>query len=95
MKSITPAYWIFGTAAAVLAVPFVAMQFTDEVQWTGFDFLVMGMLLFSTALTITKVCKQVQVPGKRFFFIALVLMVFLLIWAELAVGIFGTPFAGN
>ncbi|MCC2589607.1 hypothetical protein [Chryseobacterium sp. MFBS3-17] len=95
MKSITPAYWIFGTAAAVLAVPFVAMQFTDEVQWTGVDFLVMGTLLFITALTITGVWKQVQVPGKRFFFIALVLMVFLLIWAELAVGIFGTPFAGN
>lgn len=90
-----PAYWIFGIAAVVLAVPLAAMQFTAEVQWSGLDFLVMSALLLVVALLIDKVWKRVHVLGKRFFFIAFVLMVFLLIWAELAVGIFGTPFGGK
>jgi len=31
----------------------------------------------------------------RILFIGILVLMFLLIWAELAVGIFGTPFAGN
>jgi hypothetical protein len=31
----------------------------------------------------------------RILIIGLILILFLLVWAELAVGIFGTPFAGS
>ena len=34
--------------AILLLVPLLAMQFTDEVVWTGFDFAVAGALLFGT-----------------------------------------------
>lgn len=37
------AIWML--AAALFLLPLVAMQFTQEVQWTGFDFLVWGVML--------------------------------------------------
>jgi hypothetical protein len=36
--------------ALILLVPLVAMQFTDEVNWTPSDFVVAGVLLFGSAL---------------------------------------------
>ena len=33
--------------AAMLMIPLLAMQFTDAVVWTPFDFTVAGALLFS------------------------------------------------
>ncbi len=86
---------IYLSAAAILAIPLIAMQFTNEVKWEFFDFLIMGVLLFATAFCINFILNKIPERGKRFFFIAISLIVLLLIWAELAVGIFGTPFAGS
>ena len=86
---------IFSITAAILMIPLVAMQFTKEVAWSGSDFLIMGILLSVTAFFVDFILRKVAVNGKRFFYIALALIVFFLIWAELAVGIFGTPFAGS
>ena len=86
---------IFSITAAILMIPLVAMQFTKEVAWSGSDFLIMGILLSVTAFFVDFILRIVAVNGKRFFYIALALIVFFLIWAELAVGIFGTPFAGS
>jgi hypothetical protein len=36
---------LWGGLAAVLCAPLVAMQFTSEVNWTWFDFAMMGGLL--------------------------------------------------
>lgn len=33
-------------AAAILALPAIAMQFTDDVNWTAFDFILLGALMF-------------------------------------------------
>ena len=35
----------WGMAAVVLLLPLVGMQFTSEVNWTGFDFLVAGVMV--------------------------------------------------
>ena len=81
--------------ALLLLIPFIAMQFTNEVKWTGFDFIVMGILLLGAGLLCELVLRKVRRVHYRIALCAGILICLLLIWAELAVGIFGTPFAGS
>ena len=83
------------TVAILLSIPLIAMQFTNEVDWSPFDFVVMGILLLGTGLMCELVMRRVKKTGYRIAIVGAVLIAFLLIWAELAVGIFGTPFAGS
>ena len=93
MKSRIPLIPI--AALSLLLIPLIAMQFTNEVKWSGFDFLIMGVLLLIAGTAIEWVRRKFKNNSKKWLLIAAVVVVFLLIWAELAVGIFGTPFAGN
>ena len=79
----------------LLLIPFVAMQFTDEVQWTRFDFLVAGILLLGTGLLCELVLRKASKIQYRIAICGAILAALVLIWLELAVGIFGTPLAGN
>ena len=83
------------TVAVLLLIPFIAMHFTNEVNWSGFDFAVMGVLLLGTGLLCELVMRKVKNIEHRLAICGAILVVLFLIWAELAVGIFGTPFAGN
>jgi hypothetical protein len=86
---------ILAVVGLLLLVPLVAMQFTNEVNWSGFDFLVMGVLLLGTGLICELVLRKVKKRTSRLVLCLAVLGVFILVWMELAVGIFGTPFAGS
>ena len=86
---------ILTTAAILLSIPYIAMQFTTEVDWNITDFAIMGVLLFGTGLLCELVMRTVKSIDNRILICGAVLFVFFLIWAELAVGIFGTPFAGS
>ena len=79
----------------VLFIPFIAMWFSDEVSWSVADFVVMGVLLFVTALLREFANKIIKKTNNRYLFMAVILLLFLFIWAELAVGLFGTSFAGS
>lgn len=79
----------------LLLIPLIAMQFTEQVKWDLKDFTVMAFLLFTTGLLIDLLFSKVKYAKSRILLIAVVLTIFFLTWAELAVGIFGTPFAGN
>ena len=86
---------ILATAIALLLIPLIAMNFTNDVNWKFFDFLVAGILLIGTGLTLEFILRKIKTLRYRILFgIALFALLFL-IWAELAVGIFGTPFAGS
>ncbi|MBT9392739.1 hypothetical protein KLP40_06150 [Hymenobacter sp. NST-14] len=75
----------------LLAVPLVAMQFTREVSWTFFDFVVMGMLLFGTGLTYELVAARAGATTVYRLGVALgVVAGLLLVWVNLAVGIIGS-----
>lgn len=76
------------TAGFILLVPFVAMQFTNEVNWTLFDFVVAGVLLFVTGLHCELVLRKVTATRFRIVLCGILLATLLLIWAELAVGLF-------
>lgn len=79
----------------LLLIPLVAMQFTNEVNWDSTDFIVMGLLLLGTGGLCELVMRNVETIKNRILICGAVLLAFLLIWAELAVGLFGTPFAGS
>jgi hypothetical protein len=86
---------ILSVTAFLLAIPLVAMQFTNEVDWTLSDFVTAGVLLLSTGLAIELVIRNLKAGALRTIVLVVILLVLFLIWAELAVGIFGTPFAGS
>lgn len=86
---------IISAAMLLLLVPLVAMQFTNEVNWTASDFLVMGILLLGLGLLCELVLRKVKKSSHRILLCLGVFVAFLLVWAELAVGIFGSPFAGS
>jgi len=79
----------------LLLIPFVGMQFTDEVNWSRFDFVIAGVLLLGTGLMCELVLRLVKKFEYRIALCAVILVALALIWIELAVGIFGTPFAGS
>lgn len=81
--------------AAILLVPFIAMQFTGEVNWSTFDFAVAGVLLAGAGLAYVLSTMKMGSPRARLAIGALLAVALLLVWAELAVGLVGTPFAGS
>ena len=82
-------------ALALLAIPAVAMLFTEEVDWRTSDFVIMGALLTITALAGELAWRKAGTRARRLLYLGAVLLVAFLIYAELAVGVFGTPFAGS
>ena len=86
---------IFYIVGLLLLIPLIAMQLTNEVNWSFFDFIIMGGMLTITGLLIGRILKQFKPSNNRILLIAIIIVIFLLIWAELGVGIFGTRFAGN
>jgi hypothetical protein len=71
------------------------MFFSNEINWSFFDFIIMGILILSMSFGIKQVLKATKNIKYRILIIGIILIVFLLVWAELAVGIFDSPFAGN
>jgi hypothetical protein len=86
---------ILSTVMALLLIPLIAMQFTNEVNWNITDFIIMGVLLLGTGLLCELVLRKVKSMRYRIVICGVILLAFLLIWAELAVGLFGTAFAGS
>ena len=79
----------------LLMIPLITMQFTNEVNWSLSDFIIMGVLLLSTGLICELIIRSVQKSTYRIALCIVVLIMLFLIWAELAVGVFGTPFSGS
>jgi hypothetical protein len=86
---------LLSIVALLLLIPFVAMQFTNEVNWSLMDFVMAGILLFGTSLIIELVLRKVKSTKHRLLISGVILLLLFLLWAELAVGIFGSPIAGN
>lgn len=83
------------TVGILLLIPFIAMQFTNEVAWSLFDFVVAAILLLGTGLLCELVLRKVNKTKHRLIICAIILALLVLTWMELAVGIFGTPIAGS
>lgn len=75
--------------ACILLIPLVAMQFTDEVKWSVFDFVFMGTLLFCTGLAYVLVSRRFRDIAHHAAVGIAVMTALLLIWVNGAVGIIG------
>ncbi len=86
---------VLAIVAVLLLIPLIAMQITKEVQWSFFDFVLMAILLLATGFSIEFFTRKGRKLKYKIVFVILILLAFFLVWAELAVGIFGSPFAGS
>lgn len=97
---------VFAITAGVLLLPFAAMamdwRVTDpgssdreRVNWNLFDFIVMGSLLLTIGFMYEFLILKFSATKDRVILALLLLVLLFLIWAELAVGIFGSPIAGS
>lgn len=80
--------------ALILLLPAIAMLFSSEVTWSAFDFIIAAFLLYGASFAIYLIIS-IKTKWLRIGLMAAILVVLILIWGELAVGLFGTPFAGN
>ena len=80
---------------ALLCIPLLAMQFSEDVRWSVADFVLAGFLLFFSGLLVLFIQNKVSKRSWRIGLIFIVVFLLLLLWAELAVGLFDSPFAGN
>lgn len=74
----------------LLIIPLIGMQFSEEVNWTGSDFIIMGGLLFLTGLSFILITHNAKSTAYK---IAIGFGLFtglFLIWVNGAVGIIGS-----
>ncbi|MFZ9970680.1 MAG: hypothetical protein ACO3GK_05160 [Bacteroidia bacterium] len=64
-------------------------------NWDAFDFIIAAVLIGGLVLGLWAIQKAIPQKNKRLLFFAIALLVFALVWAELAVGVFGSPWAGS
>jgi len=80
---------VWGGAGLLLLAPLVAMQFTDEVAWTGSDFAIMGVMLAIVCGGLElMVCLSRNYAARAGAAVALAAG-FVLTWMNLAVGFIG------
>ena len=83
------------TVWSILLLPLVGGHLSTKIQWDLADYIVAAVLLTAAVIgveliLIFNLSKRQQMVLLIVFFLS-----FLLLWAELAVGIFGSPLAGS
>lgn len=89
-------------ATFLLCIP-IALQLTigtgidgQGFNWEFDDFIIMGSLLYTTVLLGEFMLRKTENIKLRLLLFGAILLTFLLIWADLAVGIFDIPgFSGS
>jgi MFS family permease len=79
----------WGGAAGLLLLPLLAMQFTDEVNWGPADFLFAGVLVACVGLAYELAARSTGNRAYRAGVGVALAGAFILVWANLALGIIG------
>ena len=83
-------FWVALITALILSIPLVAMQFTNEVDWSLPDFIIMGALIFGTGFSYVLLTRSSSNIMYRAAVALAIGSTFLLIWVNLAVGLIGS-----
>lgn len=78
----------------LLLIPALAMIWTNQVNWSLLDFCIMGALLLALSVIIRLIRRSLP-NRQKWVYILFVIVLFVLLWAELGVGIFDSPIAGD
>ena len=78
----------------LLPIPALAMIWTNQVNWSLLDFCIMGALLLALSVIIRLIRRSLP-NRQKWVYILFVIVLFVLLWAELGVGIFDSPIAGD
>ena len=79
---------LWGAIGALLLLPLVAMQFTEEVSWTLADFAVAAALLGGAGVAYEIAARRIRNPGRRRLAAVAIVALVAVIWAQGAVGLF-------
>ncbi len=74
---------ILAAAESLLLIPFVAMKFTSEVDWSPMDFVTMGVMLLFTGVGIEVALRLVGDVWIKVAAVAAVLFAFVMVWGTL------------
>ena len=76
----------------LLCIPLIGNIFIDGFSWSFFDFIIMGSLILLFSSGINLVLLRQKSIQYRVSVIGVLVLIFLIIWAELAVGIWSQEF---
>lgn len=80
----------------LLTLPYIAMKIgVDDVDWKPFDFIAAAVMLFGAGIAIEIALRLITKWEYRIAACVAILIGLAVVWAELAVGILGTPLAGS
>lgn len=79
---------MWGAAAVLLLLPLVAMQFTPEIVWDQADFAIFGVMLAVACGAFELAVRLTHRPAYRVLASLALTGGFILLWAQLAVGVF-------
>lgn len=71
------------------------MMFSNHFNWSLFDFITMAILLLVLGIGINFILHNIKRGSLRSVLIILALLLFSLIYVELSVGVFESPFSGQ
>lgn len=80
---------------AILMLPIIGMMISENVNWSIADFVIAAILLSIVGLGVDSVFSKLKTRRSRMLALMIIFIVFALVWGELAVGLFGTPWAGS
>ena len=80
---------------SLLVFPLFFNIILDDFNWSVFDFAVMGSMLIFVGIALELVSSLIKGSRKKEILYGLIILLFLLLWAELGVGIFYSRFAGD
>lgn len=100
MKTIKPTFdrrvltwWLVGSVG-VLLLAFVASTVSNEFNWDAFDFVFAALFFTVTGIVVSLIAGSVSMPQRLVLMVGAGLLA-ALIWADLAVGLFGLPWSGS
>lgn len=80
----------------VLFIPAIEMVDGDgAVNWSWFDFVVAFALLNGLGFSMEYAFRRIKSLAVKTMVLVFILLFFILLWAEMAVGLFNSPLAGD